>query len=128
MKCHFCGAELKGQSVCSRCGKRTGDPSQRIEVEYKDFKVSELLEIRSGEHRPPREKLAFGKTGGRDIPDTPRTDSAPGPEKKELREEPAGYRPGIHEGKSSSPFLVALIFFLLALFASAALLWKLLVP
>lgn len=125
MKCHSCGTDLKGQSVCSQCGKRAEDPLQRIEIEYKDFKVSELLEIRSGEHRPPSEKPHFGKTGVQDIPGS--ADSAPSPERKEPREEPAGYRPGVHEGKSSSPFLFALILFLLALFASAALLWKLLV-
>jgi hypothetical protein len=45
MKCPQCGTELHGTTKCSTCGKK-GIPLQDIEVEYKEFPVSELLEIR----------------------------------------------------------------------------------
>jgi DNA-directed RNA polymerase subunit RPC12/RpoP len=44
MKCTRCGTELKNKEVCPRCGGKIA--SQDVEVEYKDFKISEFLEIR----------------------------------------------------------------------------------
>ncbi len=46
MKCTACGADMKGLTVCEACGKKTESPPRKVEVEYKDFKISELLEIR----------------------------------------------------------------------------------
>ncbi len=46
MKCTACGADMKGLTVCEVCGKKTEGPLKKVEVEYKDFKISELLEIR----------------------------------------------------------------------------------
>ena len=46
MKCAFCGADMKGRAVCGKCGKKTEGMPDRLEVEYKDFKISEFLEIR----------------------------------------------------------------------------------
>ncbi len=45
MKCTACGADMKGLTVCEACGKKAEGP-EGLEVEYKDFKISELLEIR----------------------------------------------------------------------------------
>ena len=50
MKCPHCGADLKEKDLCSRCGRKIG-PAPEIEIEYKDFKVSEYLEIRQKEHK-----------------------------------------------------------------------------
>jgi|YelNatPaOPRAMG01_1025707.scaffolds.fasta_scaffold03989_14 predicted amidophosphoribosyltransferase len=51
MICPYCGNKIKDNSnVCGACGKEIkGSTGEKIEVEYKEFKVSELLEI----HRKP---------------------------------------------------------------------------
>ena len=46
MKCPHCGNESQRKDVCSRCGEKIEVPEQAIEVEYKEFKVSEFMEIR----------------------------------------------------------------------------------
>jgi preprotein translocase subunit SecE len=46
MKCPSCGNELEGKNICSRCRKKVDIPEQEWEIEYKEFKISELLEIR----------------------------------------------------------------------------------
>ncbi|MEW6419593.1 MAG: hypothetical protein AB1480_16015 [Nitrospirota bacterium] len=46
MKCPSCGNELEEKNICSRCGKKVDIPEQEWEIEYKEFKISELLEIR----------------------------------------------------------------------------------
>ena len=114
MKCPSCGADMKGKTVCSSCEKSIEDLSHGIEVEYKDFKVSELLEIRTKDHQPARSEKSEPEKAG-----------APRHEETGTAEETGRYRPGIHEGRKFSPFLLALVFFLLALVASAFLLWHL---
>ena len=46
MKCPHCGNESRKKYVCSKCGGKIGAPEQEIEVEYKEFTVSEFMEIR----------------------------------------------------------------------------------
>ena len=46
MKCPQCGNELSGTMICSKCGGKVKIPGRDIEVEYKEFTVSEFLEIR----------------------------------------------------------------------------------
>jgi hypothetical protein len=46
MKCPDCGKELNENYICKNCGKKIESLQPEIEVEYKEFKVSELLEIR----------------------------------------------------------------------------------
>lgn len=50
MNCPACGADLKGKTVCRECGRKMDKSGNTLEVEYKDFKISELLEIRSKHH------------------------------------------------------------------------------
>lgn len=40
-KCPRCGAPLKPDKPCERCARTEG-----VEVEFKDFKISELLDIK----------------------------------------------------------------------------------
>jgi len=49
MQCPHCGNELSGAMLCSKCGRKVSPPRRDIEVEYKEFKVSELLEIRKAQ-------------------------------------------------------------------------------
>ena len=42
MQCPHCGKETKTGKVCEKCGSSL----QGIEVQYKDFKVSEFLDIK----------------------------------------------------------------------------------
>ncbi len=102
---------MKGQAVCNRCGKKFEDPSHGIEVEYKDFKLSEFLEIRSKERKDPARMPEIIQMGAR-------------PE-EETGKQGAGYRPGIHEERRPLPLLIALAFLLLALLASVFLIWRL---
>ncbi|MDH4232160.1 MAG: hypothetical protein OEW04_09035 [Nitrospirota bacterium] len=53
MKCPRCGADIAGQKVCGNCGTNGVDDRMDIEVQYKDFKTSELLEIRQIKHPAP---------------------------------------------------------------------------
>jgi hypothetical protein len=46
MKCPRCDADISTQKKCSKCGFIIADDPDGLEVEYKDFKTSELLEIR----------------------------------------------------------------------------------
>ena len=46
MKCPRCDTDITGKKKCSKCGLDVAGPQEEIEVEYKDFKTSELLEIR----------------------------------------------------------------------------------
>ena len=46
MKCPRCDADITGKRKCSECGFDVAGPQEEIEVEYKDFKTSELLDIR----------------------------------------------------------------------------------
>ena len=46
MKGPVCGDKLKKASRCDNCGNDMSHPRNGFEVEYKEFPVSELLEIR----------------------------------------------------------------------------------
>jgi len=46
MKCPRCDTDITGKRKCSQCGLDFAGSQEEIEVEYKDFKTSELLEIR----------------------------------------------------------------------------------
>jgi hypothetical protein len=95
VKCPSCGSDLDNRLICVRCDKQFRRPPAKIEVEYKDFKVSELLEIRSRDQGPRAEEPCIGKTGEQDA------------------------------GSRKASFLIALILFLLALIACGILLWNL---
>lgn len=64
MKCPHCGKETKGEKACEHCGKALL-PSRGMEVQYKDFKVSELLDIRMpGQAPAPRENAETNERRG----------------------------------------------------------------
>jgi uncharacterized membrane protein YvbJ len=52
MKCPDCGKELNEKNVCSQCGKKAESPAEDIEVRYKEFPKSELLEIHAKPLKP----------------------------------------------------------------------------
>jgi hypothetical protein len=45
MLCPHCGEETTPGRACGRCGKAL-PPKKEVEVEYKEFRVTELLDIR----------------------------------------------------------------------------------
>ncbi|HXX80724.1 MAG TPA: hypothetical protein VEI46_04195 [Thermodesulfovibrionales bacterium] len=45
MDCPHCGEEIRGGNKCKKCGKKFL-PSKEMEVQYKEFRVSELLDIK----------------------------------------------------------------------------------
>ena len=49
MKCQECGKEAGAGMACKNCGKEAGPP-KAVEVEYKNFKISELLDIKMSRH------------------------------------------------------------------------------
>ncbi len=51
VNCPHCGKVTTGGKTCDSCG-RDLTPSQGVEVQYKDFKVSELLDIKVGQQFP----------------------------------------------------------------------------
>ena len=46
MKCPRCDTDITDKRECSKCGLDVAGSQDEIEVEYKDFKTAELLEIR----------------------------------------------------------------------------------
>ena len=60
MKCPRCSAEIAEESSCRKCGFKISDRQSNIEVEYKDFKTSELLEIRT---KSPASRPAVDRLG-----------------------------------------------------------------
>lgn len=46
MKCPECGEALNEGHVCKSCGRDVKGSAEEFEVEYKEFKLSEFLEIR----------------------------------------------------------------------------------
>ena len=46
MKCPRCDSDISDKKICSECGFDVEGFRKNLEVEYKDFKTSELLEIR----------------------------------------------------------------------------------
>jgi hypothetical protein len=78
MKCPRCNADISTQKKCSKCGFIVAGNRDELEVEYKDFKTSELLEIRHKKQtKPPdRETKIFREQPGEDalkkeLPSTP---------------------------------------------------------
>ena len=53
MKCPRCDTDVTRQRKCSKCGLDVAGSKEEIEVEYKDFKTSELLEIRHKKQAAP---------------------------------------------------------------------------
>lgn len=72
MNCPGCGFDLKGKGICSRCGAKIEDS---IEVEYKDFKISELLEIRHIKHKTGHKETKQAKLSEK-VVDTVRAKNA----------------------------------------------------
>ena len=56
MECPHCGEEIRKGEECKRCAKKVV-PSKEMEVQYKEFKVSELLDIRMTSPVSPREGM-----------------------------------------------------------------------
>lgn len=65
MRCPNCDNELDEKHICSKCGKKIPVFEPGIEVEYKEFKVSEFMEIR----RKQQTSLdaGEGKAGNKDF-------------------------------------------------------------
>lgn len=77
MKCPRCGADITDKEACGKCGLNAADYRKDIEVKYKDFKTSELLEIRQKKHSAPpfeetkaawKQTAIFHKTEKRTFP------------------------------------------------------------
>jgi hypothetical protein len=58
MQCPHCGNEVSGEMYCSKCGRKVSPPKRDIEVEYKEFKVSEFLEIRKPQQESQGEETS----------------------------------------------------------------------
>lgn len=74
MKCPDCGKELNEKNVCTRCGEKAELSAEDIEVRYKEFPKSELLEIHAKPLKP-----------GIDSPEVPEKEAL------QKRERPADY-------------------------------------
>ena len=57
MKCPFCGRESPAGELCAHCGKKMSQPADDLEVEYKEFTLSEFLEIRKKQDQPEEQHL-----------------------------------------------------------------------
>jgi ribosomal protein S27AE len=77
MRCPRCGADIADKEACGKCGLKPADYRKDIEVQYKDFKTSELLEIRQKKHSAPpfdvteaapKQTAIFHKTERKSLP------------------------------------------------------------
>jgi DNA-directed RNA polymerase subunit RPC12/RpoP len=126
MKCPHCGSDLKDTDLCSKCGRKVG-PAPEIEVEYRDFKVSEYLEIRQKEHKLPSETGSGVQESGpsRTSPET--TGKAAGnirgkmAARKALSAPQTPYQPG--SGRFTA-LTVAIFLLLLVILTGALFLWR----
>ena len=68
MKCPRCNADMSTQKKCSKCGYNVAGNQDELEVEFKDFKTSELLEIRHKKQTmsPDAETKAIMNQSGED--------------------------------------------------------------
>ena len=127
MKCPHCGADLKGKDLCSRCGRKI-EPAPELEVEYKDFKVSEYLEIRQKEHKTSSGTEAGVQEGeqSRKVPlmDEKSAENTRGRTPAEGDRVRTISAPGSPEGKRYSSLAVAIILILLAALAGALYFWR----
>jgi hypothetical protein len=112
MKCPHCGNESNRKDVCSRCREKMEMPEQMIEVEYKEFKVSEFMEIR-------KKKQNSGKGTGKAV-----TEGAGAEEEGDRTAANAGI-PATHvlllrqKGKRRIFFIAILVFVVLAVITGA---------
>lgn len=121
MKCPRCGTDLEGKDLCPGCGKKVKHPPG-IEVEYKDFKLSEYLEIRRKEQGGKPEDVPAGVQEGEKPAVKPaKATHGPGEGTGGIPERPswAGRRPF---------FVAAVVLLLLAVLAGALYLWRFLKP
>ena len=51
--CPECGEETESGMACAKCGMGAVPP-KAVEIEYKDFKISELLDIKMSRNASPR--------------------------------------------------------------------------
>ncbi|MEW6585092.1 MAG: hypothetical protein AB1442_05710 [Nitrospirota bacterium] len=56
MKCPHCGKESTDRETCTNCGKEIHVPAEDVEVEYKEFTLSEFLEIRKKKEQAEKDK------------------------------------------------------------------------
>jgi len=112
MKCPSCNADLSAQKKCSKCGFNAADNRDELEVEYKDFKTSELLEIRHKKQTAPQvaETKIYTEQSG----------------EGGLEREPSTATPPLKTKKSSLPILAA-VGLILALIIGAFFLVRILV-
>ncbi len=80
MKCPQCGKETSPGKVCDKCGE-AAQPHE-VEVEYKEFKISELLDIRMARNTGPVRSGQRGKKTPPLIRRETRTVEARGTEEK----------------------------------------------
>ncbi|MDQ7787008.1 MAG: hypothetical protein RDU01_05325 [Thermodesulfovibrionales bacterium] len=52
MNCPFCGQEASAGEICNHCGRKINKPADDLEIEYKEFTLSEFLEIRKKKEQP----------------------------------------------------------------------------
>jgi len=57
MKCPHYGNELGEKDICNKCGEKVNIPNQELEIEYKEFKIAELLEIRKKQPKPHKKEV-----------------------------------------------------------------------
>lgn len=72
--CPHCGKETPGEDVCRHCGKKI-ESLQGLEVQYRDFKGSEMLDIKMASHARQEDKKPVQKG-------TEAENNDPGSEKK----------------------------------------------
>jgi len=63
--CPHCGRETSAGDVCRHCGKDIESP-QGLEVQYRDFKGSEMLDIKMSSHASQKDKKAEKRTENAD--------------------------------------------------------------
>jgi hypothetical protein len=119
MKCPYCGAAHSGVNICSGCGKKIEIPGQEVEIEYKEFKVSEFLEIRRKQEGS--RSCVSGEVAGKDIKST--FGKSCGIPRSEFRN---NKKTGIGKEKDRSPgkagnnlFLIVLMIVIAAVMAGA---------
>jgi hypothetical protein len=111
MKCPRCNTDMTGNNKCGKCGLNVAENREELEVEYKDFKTSELLEIRQKKRTIPSGTVT----------DTSRKPLGAGTQKSEMHLKPSP------EYKKSSFLFFAVIGLIMALIIGGVILVRFLI-
>jgi hypothetical protein len=115
MDCPYCGSTVKDKDICLGCGKKI-DTAEEVEIEYKEFKVSEFLEIR---RKQDGARSGSAEAAGKYVMNARKSRSAPGAVFRKKKAGMAGEADRSPEVTRNRTFLIVTMLVIAAVMAGA---------